>query len=385
MLLVGAGSAAAEATNLLLANQSRLENPSITAAQYSPIGGAKLELHAQQPCEGKTSLRVSPGQAQPGSAYGASTTVGIRQRVYWYEKKEFDYETSQFAAGPYTVSMYVRGSGPVTLGFTADDGTSCSMECAVSATEWQRISLSVKIPATFHDATLSISGKVGNTTDAFFIDQLQWEQVTSATPFNAKLLPKERPPLDTGKFLWRDGDRVVCLGDSMTEWSPGYVMVLRQRVKEKYPDRNITIIGAGMGGNIYSSILHRATKDAIAREPDWVLINGGLNDVGHKVALDDTRKAVDYLVRVLLAATNAHVVVIETTPFLTRADLNPNITKVNAMTREVAQKYNLLVVPLEEDFVKANQAGAKLYFSDPHFNLTGFTMMADHILGVLHY
>ncbi|MHB9022730.1 MAG: SGNH/GDSL hydrolase family protein [Armatimonadota bacterium] len=199
------------------------------------------------------------------------------------------------------------------------------------------------------------------------------------------VLPKERPPLDTGKFLWRDGDRVVCLGDSMTEWSPGYVMMLRQRVKEKYTERNITIIGAGIGGNIYSSIRNRAVKEAVAREPDWVLINGGLNDVGHKIPLEDTRKAVEHLVKLLLDSTTAQVVLVETTPFLTRADLNPNITKVNAMLREVAEKNHLLLVPLEKEFVQANQAGEKLYFSDPHFNLLGFTRMTDIILRMLRY
>ncbi len=385
LVLAAGWAVAATETNLLLANQARLENPAITAAQYTAFGGAKLELSSQQPGEGKTSLRVSPGQAQPGAAYGASTTVGVRQRRYWYEKKEYDFQTSQFDAGPYTVSLSVRGSGPVILTFTADDGTTGSSTCAVSPTAWQRVSLTVTMPNIFHDATIAVTGTIGDKADAFFIDQVQWERGAQATPFNAKALPTARPPLEGGQFLWRDGDRVVCLGDSMTEWSPGYVMVLRQRVVEKYPDRHVTIIGAGIGGNVYSSILNRATKDVIAREPDWVIINGGLNDVGHKVPLDDTRKAVDYLVRVLLASTNTQIILTETTPFLTRADLNPQITVVNGMIGEVAQQYHLLLVPLEKDFVKANVAGEKLYFSDPHFNLAGFTIMADHMLSVLHY
>jgi lysophospholipase L1-like esterase len=126
-------------------------------------------------------------------------------------------------------------------------------------------------------------------------------------------------------------------------------------------------------------------KEAIAREPDWVLINGGLNDVGQKIPLDATRTAVESLVKMLLDSTTAQVVVVEATPFLTRADLNPNITKVNAMVREVAEKNHLLLVPEEEVFVKANAAGEKLYFSDPHFNLQGFTLMAEQILSALHY
>ncbi|HEY3417015.1 MAG TPA: hypothetical protein VGM23_09050, partial [Armatimonadota bacterium] len=183
VLLAGTVPVIAGGSNLLLANQSRLERPAITAAQYTPIGGARLELSTQQPLEGKSSLRVAAGQAQPDSPYGASTTVGVRERNYWYEKKEYNYLTSQFEAGFYTVSMYVRGDGPLTLGFTTDDGTSSSMECPVSATDWQRISLTVKAPVVFHEATISITSKKFSATNAFFVDQVQWEPGAAATTY----------------------------------------------------------------------------------------------------------------------------------------------------------------------------------------------------------
>jgi lysophospholipase L1-like esterase len=389
VLLTAGVASAADGSNMLLANQARLEHPAITAAQYAPIGDAVLQLNSDNPHEGNMSLRVRPGRSNTlENNYGTSTVAGFCQKEYWYERNEHKWTTSEYNTGPYVVSLYVRGASPVKLGFHTNSGIDVERQYDISAEKWQRIVLTLTASKPFQKATISVSAKHSHGPSAgFWIDQVQWEKGEQASAFNARAMPTKRPSIDSSQFLWRKGDRVVCLGDSMTDWTPGYVRVLQERVKKKYPDRGIVIIGAGFGGNTFAAMLKRAAQDVIAQEPDWILLNGGLNDVGNQAdfPVEATRKSLESLVELLRNSTMAQIIVVGTTPYLGRADLAPAITRVNRIVGEVATKNKLMLIPLEKDFIQANNGGEKLYFNDPHFNLKGFTIMAEHILNAVHF
>jgi lysophospholipase L1-like esterase len=82
----------------------------------------------------------------------------------------------------------------------------------------------------------------------------------------------------------KKGDRIVFLGDSITEGgvSPkGYVTLIKDHLKDKHPDWEIEVIGAGVSGNKVPDLQKRLEKDVLAKKPTVVVIYIGINDVWH--------------------------------------------------------------------------------------------------------
>ena len=68
---------------------------------------------------------------------------------------------------------------------------------------------------------------------------------------------------------------IVCFGDSITSGGTGpggYVTLLQKRL----PGR--TVIGAGVNGNTVRELLARIDRDVIARNPEIVVVEIGVND-----------------------------------------------------------------------------------------------------------
>lgn len=92
--------------------------------------------------------------------------------------------------------------------------------------------------------------------------------------------------------------RIVFLGDSVTEGGfeiiekadgsfdgakdteAVYVTLLEKRLKSRFPDMQIEIINAGIGGNTSIDGLSRLEADVITKGPDIAVVSFGLNDVG---------------------------------------------------------------------------------------------------------
>jgi lysophospholipase L1-like esterase len=88
----------------------------------------------------------------------------------------------------------------------------------------------------------------------------------------------------TNTPLLKKGDRIVFLGDSITAGgvSPkGYVTLIKNRLKEKYGDLDIGVIGAGISGNKVPDLQKRLDRDVLSKKPTIVVIYIGINDVWH--------------------------------------------------------------------------------------------------------
>ena len=75
--------------------------------------------------------------------------------------------------------------------------------------------------------------------------------------------------------------KIVTVGDSITEagkYPGGYVWLLQRYLNAIYPDRQIEIVNAGIGGNKSTDMQARFQKDAIDQKPDLVMINVGVNE-----------------------------------------------------------------------------------------------------------
>ena len=82
----------------------------------------------------------------------------------------------------------------------------------------------------------------------------------------------------------KDSERIVMLGDSITQAGvkpDGYVTIFTERLQENFPDKKITVIGAGISGNKVPDLQKRLEKDVLAKEPTLVFIYIGINDVWH--------------------------------------------------------------------------------------------------------
>jgi lysophospholipase L1-like esterase len=82
----------------------------------------------------------------------------------------------------------------------------------------------------------------------------------------------------------KKNDRIVFLGDSITAAGPrpgGYITLSAAAITKTYPDLNIELIGAGIGGHKVPDCQKRLDKDVLQKKPTIVFIYIGINDVWH--------------------------------------------------------------------------------------------------------
>ncbi len=84
-------------------------------------------------------------------------------------------------------------------------------------------------------------------------------------------------PLPGHGVLLRKGDRVVFLGDSITdeELYPGHVARI---VRNAWPDSNMTFYNSGIALNRAVDVLARLERDVLPLHPQWVILCVGVND-----------------------------------------------------------------------------------------------------------
>jgi lysophospholipase L1-like esterase len=85
--------------------------------------------------------------------------------------------------------------------------------------------------------------------------------------------------------LVQPGQKLVCLGDSITAAAQGYVSILQKRLGPK----GIEVINAGVGGDKTPQALARLQSDVLDRKPDAVSVFLGANDacIGRAIWADE--------------------------------------------------------------------------------------------------
>ena len=82
----------------------------------------------------------------------------------------------------------------------------------------------------------------------------------------------------------KKGDRIVFLGDSITEGGAapgGYIRLIEKHLQDKHQDLGMKVIGAGVSGNKVPDLQRRLQRDVLAKKPTVVVIYIGINDVWH--------------------------------------------------------------------------------------------------------
>ncbi len=184
---------------------------------------------------------------------------------------------------------------------------------------------------------------------------------------------RAEPPL-------KAGDRVVFLGDSITEQRihTRYVM---NYFTLRYPGLDVTFRNAGWGGDTANGGLGRVQRDVLSQKPTVVTICFGMNDGGYSAfnqgGFDNFMKGMTGLVAELKKA-NARVILLgpgcidpDQQPRLKEQNYNDTLGRYSAGCKELAEKEKVEYICLHDIMLDA-QTKAKA--KDPKY-----TMIPDSV------
>lgn len=92
-------------------------------------------------------------------------------------------------------------------------------------------------------------------------------------------------------LLFQSGDKVLFIGDSITDcgrrgdhapFGHGYVRKITELITAKYPEREITYVNKGIGGDIVEGLENRWDTGVIDEKPDWLSVKIGINNASRQ-------------------------------------------------------------------------------------------------------
>lgn len=217
-------------------------------------------------------------------------------------------------------------------------------------------------------------------------------------------------------LLIKEGEKIAFMGDSITQSGNrknGYVTLVMDALNRE--GLKVTHVPAGVSGNRSPDMLARLDKAVISKEPDWMLLSCGVNDVWHftlqlgnrtftGVPLDDYKKNIR---EIISKAEEADIKVVVLTSTMIgedpEKDTNKKLEPYNAFLRALAMEKGLPLADLNKDMQAAlkeipDSEGKAKMFGEPgyqrnlknklttdgcHMNKLGNIMMAKGVLRTL--
>lgn len=209
------------------------------------------------------------------------------------------------------------------------------------------------------------------------------------------------------EFALRDQDRVVFFGDSITEQRI-YTNYIEDYVLTRYPERCVTFINSGWGGDQVSSndcapcagvgALARINRDVIAHKPTVVTLLFGMNDGRYQdfdpAILKVYEDGMARIIHELKAQTTARIYVMTPTvydgtrhtPWSKTTRYNEVLDRYSDAAKQLAAREKLSLIDLHtattEALLRAKQLDAAYTFAADgvHPNADGHAVMAAEIL-----
>ncbi len=203
-------------------------------------------------------------------------------------------------------------------------------------------------------------------------------------------------------LLFQAGDKVLFIGDSITDcgrrnehapYGHGYVRKITELITAKYPERDITYVNKGIGGDIVEGLEERWDTDVIAEKPDWLSVKIGINNASRQyagnVSTDEYLPVWEACYRRILtrAKTELGVPLFLFEIFYIEEDVDePRPLAVDAYNESIhtlAEEFDVRLIPTNAAFDKAVAArpGALWTTRDGvHPNAEGHTLMALEFL-----
>ena len=198
---------------------------------------------------------------------------------------------------------------------------------------------------------------------------------------------------------------IVAFGTSLTEavqvaQDKRWVDLLQEMLQQKYPDLEITVINAGIGGNTTRDRMARLTKDVLDRYPDLVISDFGANDASylmdHHVSLDEFARNIRGMHDQIVSKTGAAEIYWPQTPLLSEKHVwreQPIYMKAGGIdkyadayrkyTFNMCQKLKVQFVDMDAIFrKKIREKGADFYLcaDGTHFLEAGNQLVAESLL-----
>jgi len=201
--------------------------------------------------------------------------------------------------------------------------------------------------------------------------------------------------------LVKSGDRIVFLGDSITEAGAqpgGYVTLVRETLAHAHPDLKVEILGAGISGNRVPDIEKRLEADVLSKKPTLVVIYIGINDVWHSQFGKGTPKAEfsEGLKRIIKSIQDSGAKVVLCTPSVIGEkhdgtnSLDAMLEEYSAVSRAVARESNAGLLDLRKRFLASLRTGNEknaekevLTTDGVHLNAAGNRFVADQMIAAL--
>ena len=208
-----------------------------------------------------------------------------------------------------------------------------------------------------------------------------------------------------GDMALKDGQTFVMIGDSITDcgrrdsaapYGAGYVGLVVEMFNACFPDRAVTFVNKGIGGDNTRGLLERWDDDVVRYEPAWVSILIGINDQ-HTFMGDPAggispaiyRECYDAFLARTKEKTSARLIILD--PFYIsisategtwRRKVLDLIPEYIAVSAEMAEKYGALHIPthaLYQEQLKYRDAET-LCPEPVHPNRAGHMVMAAEII-----
>lgn len=166
--------------------------------------------------------------------------------------------------------------------------------------------------------------------------------------------------------------KIVFFGDSITEsgrnhmdgadLGVGYVKIAAGKLRLLYPDTKFCFVNRGNGGERTADLLQRVEKDVVAEQPDYVVLETGINDVwcrfsrGEEVTPEAFRANYEALVDAI-SKTGAKLFLIQ--PYALKMGdkqrFRPFLNRFNEIIRDIAKERGLTLIPVDEIFTGVTQ------------------------------
>lgn len=160
----------------------------------------------------------------------------------------------------------------------------------------------------------------------------------------------------------KSGETIAFMGDSITQGGNkpgGYISLVMSALKSKGLD--VKHIPAGKSGHKSTDMLARLDADVISKNPQWMTLSCGVNDVWHfklvlgnrtfeGVGIDDYKKNITAIIEQCQAA-NIKVMVLTSTMIGEDAskELNQMMIPYNEFLRQIAKDKGCLLADLNAD------------------------------------
>ena len=204
----------------------------------------------------------------------------------------------------------------------------------------------------------------------------------------------------TSDFFFKTGDRIVFLGDSITEQYQ-YSSYIELYLTTRFPKWNLTFINAGIGGDTAIGGARRFTSHVLDEKPTALTIDFGMNDGGYGAFNTNGNKVyVKNTAAMLDMAKKAGVRVALISPNVVDRRARPGLKtyfetqkQFYAPLKELAEQHG---VPFVDQYAVTRAALEKMEADDPqakkvkpfpdgvHTSLQGALLMAHTILTGLH-